>query len=367
MKTTRKSFNLFSLFAAILFISIIPTVVAQTGVRIAGTAGTADPSSMLDVTSNSKGILIPRMLQSERTGISSPATGLLVYQTDGSKGFYYFDGAIWVQLAAGALSGSGANDFLARWSGGGLTTGVTQDNGTNVGIGTAPTANKLDVNGIIHTSTDLLVGTKGSGFMGSNQGGSIELGPNDGTASTPFIDFHFGTGTAQDNNVRLINDANNVLDLTGASTANLKIQGLSGAGTIPVTVDNTGILTKGNVAAGSMYCPTCPVGYIQIDKTYYRLCMKQVTSTKTWYAASDAAHADGGKLASFEQLRVWNLAGNSIVNDSWLNDKCGDDNHVYTNAGVAAGVTTTTNYDGCRNTAGTNTSLSYYVAFEYPK
>ena len=67
---------------------------AQVGV---GTT-TPDASAQLDVTSNSKGVLIPRMVGSERTGINPAAEGLLVYQTDAPAGFYYYTGSQWVRL-----------------------------------------------------------------------------------------------------------------------------------------------------------------------------------------------------------------------------------------------------------------------------
>jgi microcystin-dependent protein len=60
---------------------------------LSGTLGvgtnTPDASAKVEVTSTSKGFLTPRMSASQRTAISSPATGLIVYQTDASAGFYY--------------------------------------------------------------------------------------------------------------------------------------------------------------------------------------------------------------------------------------------------------------------------------------
>ncbi|MEO8149673.1 MAG: hypothetical protein ABI723_18690 [Bacteroidia bacterium] len=53
-------------------------------------------SAMLDVFSTSKGFLVPRMLQAEKTAIATPAVGLLIYQTDGAAGFYYYDGTAWI-------------------------------------------------------------------------------------------------------------------------------------------------------------------------------------------------------------------------------------------------------------------------------
>lgn len=49
-----------------------------------------DTSAMLDLTSTERGVLFPRMTQAQRTAIPKPATGLLVYQTDGAEGFYFY-------------------------------------------------------------------------------------------------------------------------------------------------------------------------------------------------------------------------------------------------------------------------------------
>jgi len=72
---------------------------AQTGVAINTTGADPDPSAMLDVSSTEKGLLIPRMTQAQRTAIALPAKGLLVYQNDGTEGFYYYDGSAWTNLS----------------------------------------------------------------------------------------------------------------------------------------------------------------------------------------------------------------------------------------------------------------------------
>ena len=67
-------------------------------VAINTTGAQPDASSQLDVSSNGKGILMPRMTTAQRTGISSPALGLLVFDTD--KGtFMFYDGSKWRALA----------------------------------------------------------------------------------------------------------------------------------------------------------------------------------------------------------------------------------------------------------------------------
>lgn len=68
------------------------------GVTINVDNDTAHPSAILDVKSDSLGILIPRIAQANRP--SSPATGLMIYQIDNTAGFYYFDGTNWQRLGS---------------------------------------------------------------------------------------------------------------------------------------------------------------------------------------------------------------------------------------------------------------------------
>ena len=56
------------------------------------------PSAMLQVASTTKGFLPPRQTQAQRTAITSPAVGLIVYQTDATEGLYIYTSTGWVQL-----------------------------------------------------------------------------------------------------------------------------------------------------------------------------------------------------------------------------------------------------------------------------
>jgi len=55
-------------------------------------------SAMLDVSSTTKGFLPPRMSEIQRVLILRPDAGLIVYQTDGKKGLYYYDGSSWTYV-----------------------------------------------------------------------------------------------------------------------------------------------------------------------------------------------------------------------------------------------------------------------------
>lgn len=59
---------------------------------------TPDPSALLDLQSTNKGMLLPRMNSTQRNLIPTPATGLLIFDTD--KGaIYMYDGQRWLPLA----------------------------------------------------------------------------------------------------------------------------------------------------------------------------------------------------------------------------------------------------------------------------
>ena len=78
-------------FALILSFFCLTLVHSQVGI------GTSTPqsSAALDVTSTSKGFLYPRMTNTQMLAISSPATGLQVFNSDANC-LYYFDGNQWL-------------------------------------------------------------------------------------------------------------------------------------------------------------------------------------------------------------------------------------------------------------------------------
>jgi uncharacterized protein YjbI with pentapeptide repeats len=81
-----KKSNLFLKYIMIILaLGYSNSVISQIGI---GTT-TPNSSAILDISNSSKGLLIPRMDSVHRTTISFPATGLIVYQTDGTSGFYF--------------------------------------------------------------------------------------------------------------------------------------------------------------------------------------------------------------------------------------------------------------------------------------
>jgi hypothetical protein len=114
--------KLYLLFVGLLVIS--NCLFAQVGINSDNSA--PDSSAMLDVRSINKGMLIPRMTLEQRNAISSPAVGLMIYQTDNSPGYYYNSGTcvspVWMILGAGSVH------YIGEVYGGGIVFYV-YDNG----------------------------------------------------------------------------------------------------------------------------------------------------------------------------------------------------------------------------------------------
>ncbi len=186
--------------SALLFFCILIQLesFAQPGIGIGTT--TPNSSAMLDIVSISKGLLTPRMTSAQRTAIASPATGLIVYQTDGTAGLYMNNGTpaspVWSYVftsGSGAVSGTGISTQVAFWSGASSLSSNSNlywDNVNNrLGIGNAAPAYTLDVTGnwfrvgsFINTSATALnfYGVYGSsevtpsyGFGVRGDGGSV--------------------------------------------------------------------------------------------------------------------------------------------------------------------------------------------------
>lgn len=126
---------------------------AQTGI------GTTAPnaSAKLDVTATNKGFLPPRVSLTSTTDvatIASPATGLIVYNTNtaGSApnnvipGYYYYNGSAWINLigssTSNTITGNGTTSTIANFGSvmndqSGAYTLTNTDNGKVVTINSA--------------------------------------------------------------------------------------------------------------------------------------------------------------------------------------------------------------------------------------
>lgn len=103
-------------YFCLLLLVCFSSVVFGQNVGINESGSNPDASAILDVASDNKGILIPRVgLISVNDPINDPETSLLVFNTSTSgtyptPGFYYFDGTDWVPLAGGGGAPTPTNE-----------------------------------------------------------------------------------------------------------------------------------------------------------------------------------------------------------------------------------------------------------------
>lgn len=145
-------------------------------VAINDDGSTPAASAMLDIkvsAPSKKGLLIPRMTTTQRNAITSPAKGLLVYDST-SNGFFFHNGSGWQPMASGGSS---------QWTTSGLN--IINANTGYVGIGITPKAkfhvapNRTVIFGAdsvsnVNSSQLIFFATKGALAFRSRQDGSGE-------------------------------------------------------------------------------------------------------------------------------------------------------------------------------------------------
>lgn len=123
------------------------------GVSINSTGNPPEASAGLDVDFTNRGMLLPRLTKLQRDAISSPATGLLIFQTDNTPGYYFFDGSTWQSFIFGVSN-------LNNWTKSG--NDLYNNNTGNTGIGTttfdATNPEKLKVDAGTTTSKNVISG-----------------------------------------------------------------------------------------------------------------------------------------------------------------------------------------------------------------
>jgi hypothetical protein len=211
----------FIIACAIFFIDVnAQNTFPSTGAAGIGTTS-PNSSSLLEVKSTTKGVLIPRMTLTQRNAIASPATSLLIYQTNSTPGFYYYNGSAWT-----AVSSKGANTTLSNL--------------------VAPTSINMD---LLPSSTNTI-----------NLGSGTQLWKN-----VYFDTIHFGDGSTQSNalwkkkgSVAYYNSGNVGI---GTSTPSAKLEITGDAVVNGITVGRGLNGTAGDVAIGNLALSSNNGGY----------------------------------------------------------------------------------------------------------
>ena len=194
-------------FLLLSFLSLSFAATAQ-GVGV----GTATPaaSAALDVTSTRKGLLLPRMTAAQRAAIVGPVAGLLVFQTDGTPGLYYYIGNSWMNLGTGLTPD--ANGIAGRVSTlAGSTNGYVDGGGASAKF-YGPSGVAVDGSGNLYVADQnnqrirkIVVAT---GVVSTLAGSTAGYADGAGTAAQ----FNFPNGVAVNGSGNVyVNDGNSVI------------------------------------------------------------------------------------------------------------------------------------------------------------
>jgi hypothetical protein len=209
----------------LLFGFVVSVSAASQSVGINATGAAAHPSAILDVQSNNRGLLIPRLTTAQRQAISSPAAGLMVYDTDLGQVFYYTGS--WQAMSAGT-----------GWSlEGNAVTNSNQFLGTTNG-----SALRFHTNNLLRLTIDL----NGNMAVATDQQ-SLRFAPSTGASNVPMM-MMFGSGNLNrdrmviahsNSNPRLgleYRDTNDVFFMRSASTRRFAFE--LGTGHMGIGVEN---------------------------------------------------------------------------------------------------------------------------------
>lgn len=223
-------------------------------------------SAMLDVSATDKGMLTPRMTNAQRNAIASPATGLLIFQTDGTPGFYYYSGSAWTAVAGATSAGwglSGNSGTSASSNFVGTTDGVPlrfRVNNEWVGEVTAGASVSLGQNAGKNQSASVKNTAVGTQSLATNVNGDFNvaigyqsLNLNTGYANTAIgyqslaVNRGFGGNTGVGYQSLASNTDGNGNTATGyqSLTANTTGTGNTGTGNYTVYANTTGSSNSG--------------------------------------------------------------------------------------------------------------------------
>jgi len=212
---------------------LLLTITANSQVGI-GT-NMPDISAALEIKSAAKGLLVPRLSAAQISMINSPATALLVYQTDGDAGYYYNSGnnilPVWTKLTTGFA----ASNYIAN--------STSQQSSSNFNIsGNGVIGGKLTTGAVTYPNTD---GT--NGYVLTTNGSGVAS-----FAAIPASTSYIANGTSQQSSSNFNISGNGIIGgklTTGAVT----YPNTDGTNGYVLTTNGSGVASFAAIPASTSY------------------------------------------------------------------------------------------------------------------
>ncbi len=227
--------------------------------------GTTSPnnSALLDLTSNSKGFLVPRMTGVQRAAIASPAVGLIVYQTNteavppSSPGFYIYEQAgafgIWKRIAKAEEVTGGSSTWTING------TDQYSNLAGNVGIGIGAPLSKFHLVGNLLQDNGTITMNNPTGILQFQNAGisktyvqlsgdNLRMGTNSGNNLGKII-------FRMDGSDKIMIDSTGNLQILGEQDVSLTEPGYLTLGSTSGTnmaIDNNEIMARNNGSSANL-------------------------------------------------------------------------------------------------------------------
>lgn len=245
----------FLIFGALLFSDpaqerVIPPSKVKGDLRVegsvaVGTSASPDASAAVDIVSTTKGLLPPRMTTTQRDAISSPATGLLIFNTTTST-LQRYNGAAWADI------GGGAATYVLRDG----TQDPEMTGPFSVEVAGIPATFENDTdaasNVVLKLVTDRATPANGDAAI-------LEVWADDTTGTSQL--YAQIEGAVEDIGGKASNRDGSwdfKVEVGGAMTSLLKLDGKTGTATLALNLNITG--TPGNITAGGLIKTTAAAG-----------------------------------------------------------------------------------------------------------
>ena len=319
-------------FYLFLLLLIKFSVQAQS-VAINTDKSAANPSAMLDVKSNTKGLLIPRTSTISRLAITNPAKGLMLYDTTAGS-FWFYNGTSWNSLSSGGTT----NYWTANGS------NIYNNNSGNVGIGLINPLASLHIKNnsealrmegtrpylsfydnaanlksfILKSDNDLYIG-----MPASNPTGIMQLALSNGPVITMLPTGNVGIGTIAPDEKLVVQTLNNSYGILhkgeGGNIIGTRMGGTSaGIGTFSNT--NMRIFAGGNSA---MFI-NASNSYVGVGVDFPANKLQVGSIGNTGYSGNDFAFGDGTNALRMYQTSNVSLIASSADILFWPKEKAGN-------------------------------------------
>lgn len=271
------------------------TIIAATAQNVGIGTTTPNVSALLDLSSTTKGFLLPRVTTTQMFNIDNPATGLMVFNSTYNQ-LYHYDGSTWRSVLNGT-----------HWSRPLASRDIMSNTSDSIGIGVSIPTRFVDVDGTMRVRGTLTAdGTINSG--GLLVSGNILAGSG------------LVNGSLQTNDQLLINNPSGIIQLSASSV---------NKGFIQLSGDDLRLGTNSGNDNGKFVVRTNGADRLSVDNAGVVNITNKITSDRTgahsllplcwgttWFDTGNLRRGTGNVTVTRREKGIFRITCEGIINAS---------------------------------------------------